>query len=251
MQRDAEMVGVCRMPRELLVAYFRVGVGRQGFSELGLEAQHRAIAEYLDGGDRELIAQYTEIERGQRCARPELARALAACRRHKATLIIARLDRLARNASALFPIFDGITDCDVVFCDPPQARRGQAGRLPAARIAAEDGAGDEQPGRYEHGTWETTEASDQDPVWIDPALTDRYKANRRTDAVTRRLADERAANTLPIVRALQASGVSTLQGMADALNARGIPTARGARWYPTTVRNLLARDPQMSRNAAA
>jgi DNA invertase Pin-like site-specific DNA recombinase len=249
-QRDAEEVGGCRMPRELLVAYFRVGIGRQGFSELGLEAQHRAIGEYLDGGDRELIAQYTEIERGQRCARPELARALAACRRHGATLIIARLDRLARNASALFPIFDGIADCDVVFCDPPQAGRRQAGRLPAVRMAADE-AGDDLPHRRGHAVWEASEASEEDTDWISPGFAERFKANRRTDAVARRLADERAANMLPVVRALQASGISTLQGMADALNARGIPTARGARWYPTTVRNLLARDAQTSRSAAA
>jgi DNA invertase Pin-like site-specific DNA recombinase len=239
------------MPRELLVAYFRVGVGRQGFSELGLEAQHRAIAEYVDGGDRELIAQYTEIERGQRSDRPELARALAACRRHQATLIIARLDRLARNASALFPIFDGIADCDVVFCDPPQAGRRPAGRLPAARLAADDEAGDDLSHQRGYAAWETAEASGEDTDWIGPALTERYRASRRTDAVARRLADERAANMLPIVRALQASGISTLQGVADALNARGIPTARGARWYPTTVRNLLARDAQTSRNVAA
>jgi hypothetical protein len=116
-------------------------------------------------------------------------------------------------------------------------------------MAADDEAGDDLPDQHGQAVWGTAEASDSD--WIDPALADRYKANRRTDAVTRRLADERAANTLPIVRALQASGISTLQGVADALNARGIPTARGARWYPTTVRNLLARDVQISRNVAA
>jgi hypothetical protein len=236
------------MSRELFVAYFRVGVGRQGYSELGLEAQHRAVSEYLDGGARELVGEYTEIERGQRHERPQLARALAACRRHNATLIIARLDRLARDASALFPIFDGIGDCDVVFCDPPQANRDRSRRfsdLPASRAYGPD----RRPAFRE--AREAAPAARAPGEWVGPSFGDREQANRRTDGIASRLADQRAASTLPIIHALRASGISTLQGMADALNERGIPTARGARWYPTTVRNMLGREVQDAPHAAA
>src|SRR5215470_16909680 len=80
------------------VAYFRVSTQRQGRSGLGLEAQRRAVEEFLNGGHWKLVEEFTEVESGKRgVERPVLDQALAACRVHKATLIIAKLDRLARN----------------------------------------------------------------------------------------------------------------------------------------------------------
>ncbi|MEE8223559.1 MAG: recombinase family protein, partial [Alphaproteobacteria bacterium] len=70
------------------VAYYRVSTDRQGRSGLGLEAQRQAVADYLDGGDWKLMAEYTEVESGKRKDRPQLAEALRACKRHKATLVI-------------------------------------------------------------------------------------------------------------------------------------------------------------------
>jgi DNA invertase Pin-like site-specific DNA recombinase len=239
------------MPRELFVAYFRVGTGRQGRSELGLDAQHRAVADYLDAGARELVGEYTEVESGQRCDRPELARALDACRRQQATLIIARLDRLARNASALFPIFERMVDCEVVFCDPPQATAGRPRKFLTTQMADADEIEEDLAGQRRRAAWGTTREPGKGVGWAEPAFDDHRQPARRTDMVARRLADQRAVKTLPIVRELQESGIGTLQGMADALNARGIPTARGARWYPTTVKNLLGRDVQGSQQVAA
>src|SRR5262245_23979259 len=79
------------------VAYYRVSTDRQGQSGLGLQAQHEAVMNYLNGGPWTLVAEHTEVESGKRNARPELQKALAACRRHKAKLVIAKLDRLSRN----------------------------------------------------------------------------------------------------------------------------------------------------------
>ena len=79
------------------VAYLRVSTQRQGASGLGLEAQRKAIVDYLNSGNWQLVAEHVEIERGKRDDRPELTKALAACRVHAATLIIAKRDRLARN----------------------------------------------------------------------------------------------------------------------------------------------------------
>ena len=236
------------MSRELFVAYFRVGTGRQGRSQLGLLAQQRAVADYLDGGERELAGEFTEVESGQRCGRPQLACALEACHRHNATLIIARLDRLARDASVLFSIFDG-ADCEVVFCDPPQTAPART-RSQAARAEGAGGS-DAGPARRwrRAGRTSANMAAAGCLGWAEPAAREQ-QADRRTAAVARRLADQRAAKTLPIVRALQASGVDTLQGVADALNARGVPTARGARWYPTTVKNLLGRGVREEQQAA-
>src|SRR5262245_41103744 len=79
------------------VAYYRMSTDKQGQSGLGLDAQHPAVMTYLNGGPWKLIAEFTEVETGKRADRPELQKALAACRKHKAKLIIAKLDRLSRN----------------------------------------------------------------------------------------------------------------------------------------------------------
>src|SRR5215470_20066163 len=83
------------------IAYYRVSTARQGRSGLGLEAQQRAVADYLNGGSWKVIEEFTEVESGKQTDRPVLAQALAACRVHKATLVIAKLDRLARDAHFL------------------------------------------------------------------------------------------------------------------------------------------------------
>ncbi len=81
------------------VAYYRVSTERQGQSGLGLEAQENAVLEYLNGGGWKFVGRFVEVESGKRNDRPELAKALAACRRLGATLVIAKLDRLACNAA--------------------------------------------------------------------------------------------------------------------------------------------------------
>jgi DNA invertase Pin-like site-specific DNA recombinase len=88
------------------VAYYRVSTQRQGRSGLGLEAQRTAVQDYLNGGDWRLVAEVTEVESGKRSDRPKLAEALTLCRLHGATLIIAKLDRLARNVGRLRALRD-------------------------------------------------------------------------------------------------------------------------------------------------
>ena len=83
------------------VAYYRVSTNRQGRSGLGLEAQRQAVADFLAGTGGTLAETFTEVESGKHDARPELARALAACRVRRAVLVVAKLDRLARNAHFL------------------------------------------------------------------------------------------------------------------------------------------------------
>ena len=79
------------------IAYYRVSTDQQGKSGLGLDAQKAAVAQYLNGGDWDLAEEYIEVESGKRSDRPELSAAVSACKRLKATLVIAKLDRLARN----------------------------------------------------------------------------------------------------------------------------------------------------------
>ena len=109
------------MTQGKFVAYYRVSTDRQGRSGLGLEAQQRAVSEYLHGGPWELVGEYTEVESGKRSDRPELAAALAACKKRKATLIIAKLDRLARNVHVISGLLESAVE--FVAVDFPQANR--------------------------------------------------------------------------------------------------------------------------------
>ena len=87
------------MAKGNFIAYYRVSTPKQGVSGLGLEAQRTAVNDYLNGGRWKLVAELTEVESGKKNGRPQLAKALALCRLHNATLIIAKLDRLARNVA--------------------------------------------------------------------------------------------------------------------------------------------------------
>jgi DNA invertase Pin-like site-specific DNA recombinase len=102
------------------ISYLRVSTGKQERSGLGLEAQRQAVEDYLNGGSWKLLDEFVEVESGKRSDRPELARALAACRKRKATLVIARLDRLGRNVHFI----SGLMQSGVPFlvCDRPNAK---------------------------------------------------------------------------------------------------------------------------------
>lgn len=94
------------MAKGNFVAYYRVSTAKQGTSGLGLEAQRTAVNDYLNGGRWKLITEFTEVESGKKNGRPELAKALAHCRIYNATLIIAKLDRLARNVGFINNLMD-------------------------------------------------------------------------------------------------------------------------------------------------
>jgi DNA invertase Pin-like site-specific DNA recombinase len=103
------------------VAYYRVSTNRQGESGLGLDAQRKAVTDYLDGGSWKLLAELTEIESGKHADRPQLAVALAACKKHKARLVIAKLDRLSRNLAFIATLID--SGVEFVAVDNPHANK--------------------------------------------------------------------------------------------------------------------------------
>src|SRR6516164_1733158 len=117
------------------VAYYRVSTQKQGRSGLGLEAQRHAVAEFLNGGDWKIVGEFTEVESGKRSDRPELARALAMCRLHGARLVIAKLDRLSRNAHFLFGLQEA--GVDFVAADMPNANQLTVGIM---AVVAQDEA---------------------------------------------------------------------------------------------------------------
>jgi DNA invertase Pin-like site-specific DNA recombinase len=218
------------------VAYYRVSTQRQGRSGLGLDAQRKAVADHLNGGDWRIVAEFTEIESGKRSDRPKLAEALKACRVLGATLIIAKLDRLARNVHFISGLMESGVDFTAV--DFPQANRLTVHILAAvaeheakmisertkAALAAAKARGVKLGG--DRGARLTPEAR---------------QAGCR--AVTAR-ADARASDLAPIVKELQATGARSLRAIAAKLNERAIRTPRGnGRWQAGTVHQLLARLP--------
>src|SRR6516164_2276317 len=117
------------------VAYYRVSTQKQGRSGLGLEAQRQAVAEFLNGGDWKIVAELTEVESGKKSDRPELVKALAMCRLHGARLVIAKLDRLSRNAHFLFGLQEA--GVDFVAADMPNANQLTVGIM---AVVAQDEA---------------------------------------------------------------------------------------------------------------
>jgi len=211
------------------VAYYRVSTDRQGESGLGLDAQRKLVNDYLNGGKWVLSAEFTEVESGKRSDRPQLAAALAMCKRLRAKLIVAKLDRLSRNVGFISSLMD--SSVDFVAADMPHANKMT---LQVMAVFAEY----ERDAISERTRRALAQAKERGTKLGGPK---RLEASALGAASNRSNAERFAANTVPIIREIQASGVTTLHGVAKALNARGVPTARGAPWSAVAVSNVLKR----------
>jgi DNA invertase Pin-like site-specific DNA recombinase len=140
------------------VAYYRVSTDRQGRSGLGLEAQQKAVQTYLNGGEWSLLAELTEVETGKRSDRPELAKALALCRKHhKAKLVIAKLDRLSRTLAFIATTMD--SGVEFIAVDNPHANKLTLHIL--AAVAQKP----EPAGLLRSGSWEVSCETQQGAVY--------------------------------------------------------------------------------------
>jgi DNA invertase Pin-like site-specific DNA recombinase len=216
------------------VAYLRVSTQRQGASGLGLEAQRKASADYLNGGSWQLVAEHVEVESGKRDDRPELAQALAACRVHGATLIIAKLDRLARNVAFISNLM--AAGVEFVAVDFPQANR-----LTVHILAA---VAEHEREMISARTKAALAAAKVRGVRLgNPAnLRDRPKGAARSAVVRRERAERRAADLRPMIEAIQAREATSLRAIAAELTRRGIPTPRGTGvWQAVQVQRVLNR----------
>jgi DNA invertase Pin-like site-specific DNA recombinase len=211
------------------VAYYRVSTDKQGQSGLGLDAQRQAVMNYLNGGPWKLVAAHTEVESGKRNARPQLQKALAACRKHRAKLVIAKLDRLSRNLAFIATLMH--SGVEFVAVDNPHANRLTVHILAAVA---------------EH---EREAISERTKVALAAAKRRGVKLGGPRLAVARRasiearskLADAFAANVRPLIKEIKASGVTSMRGIARALAARGVRTARGGDWSDVQVAAILRR----------
>lgn len=213
------------------VSYLRVSTQRQGDSGLGIEAQRAAVSAYLNGGDWQLIAEFVEVESGKKNDRPKLAQALATCRIHKATLLIAKLDRLSRDAHFLLGLDKA--GVDFICADMPAANRLTVGIM--AMVA------EEERRMISARTKAALAAAKARGVKLGNPNNplDRDKGRAVSAVVRRAKAEARAADLLPTITSLQAQGVTTFTGLAQALNDRGIPTVRGGQWHPTQVQRVI------------
>ena len=216
------------------VAYYRVSTLRQGQSGLGLEGQQQTVLNWLNGGNWNLIASFTEIESGKDDAnRPELAKALRACRIHKATLAISRLDRLSRDAAWLLGLEK--QGYDFVIASSPNVNRLTIGVL---ALVAED----ERRVISARTKDALARAKARGVVLGRPENLSRQAVGSvRGNLAKRRKADARAVDLMPVIEELQSEGHVSLRQLAAALTERGIRTARGRQWTATAVKNLLDR----------
>lgn len=216
-----------------IVTYFRVSTVKQGLSGLGLEAQQMAVYGFLQGSATVLTGEFTEVETGTRRRRPQLDAALALCRQRRATLVIAKIDRLARNVAFVSALLE--SQVRFLAVDMPDADRAFLqmtavfAELEARRISERTKA-----------ALAAAKARGTKLGWSHPdRLRDQREASLRGAAANRAAARQFAANVGPVVDSIRATGATTLKDIARALNARGIATPRGGNWHPSTVSRLL------------
>jgi len=230
------------MSTKKLISYIRVSTRKQGDSGLGMEAQKAAVEAYAKATGAEIISTFTEIESGKRSDRPELAKALANARRSRATLCIAKLDRLARNIHFVSGLME--SGVDFVAVDNPAANKltvhllaciaeNEAEQISARTVAALKAAkargtplGSARPGH-----WDGRESKRQAGL---------VKAQAESRRVRREKTIAGVADLLPLMQERRAAGMGFAK-VAAALNDAGHRTTRGNNWTPIGVKLAMER----------
>jgi DNA invertase Pin-like site-specific DNA recombinase len=213
------------------IAYYRVSTQKQGQSGLGLAAQRSAVENYLNGGRWTLLGEYTEVETGKGSnaldKRPQLRAALDLCKKRKATLVIAKLDRLARNVHFVSGLIE--SGVEFVAADMPQANKTMI-QMHAVMSEWERDA-------ISKRTKEALTAAKARGVKLGKAgRANLRKVNDRKHAYAQAHAEKHRA----VILALRARGF-TQRAIADELNKLGIKAPRGDKWHLATVQRVLAR----------
>ncbi|RBW58719.1 recombinase family protein [Ruegeria sp. A3M17] len=224
-----------------IVAYIRVSTDKQGRSGLGLEAQQVAIAAYAKAANAVTVAEFQEVESGRNNARPELEKALKMARVMGAKLVIAKLDRLSRNAAFLLKLQD--SGVDFVCCDMPDANALTVGIMSVIAQAESRMIGDRTRAAMQAAKARGQKFGNPNGA---AALRRAGKGNGAACAVQRERANARAHDLADVLEDLNGKGFGTLREQADELNKRGIKTARGGQWHPNTVARLRQRLAQVS-----
>ncbi|WP_338241610.1 recombinase family protein [Aurantiacibacter hainanensis] len=215
------------------VAYARVSTAKQGRSGLGLDAQEQAIRAFVGPGDNLLAPTYVEVESGKRNNRPELAKALAHAKLTGATLLVAKLDRLARNVRFLHTVLE--SGVEVAFCDLPQVK-GAMGRFIINQMA---GVAELEAGLISERTKAALSAAKARGVQLGG-----YRGGRKVDpahglAERQRRAAEFVERVSPAITEARQEGAKSLREIASYLTEQGVKTRRGGPWDAAKVRQVI------------
>jgi DNA invertase Pin-like site-specific DNA recombinase len=214
------------------VAYYRVSTVRQGRSGLGLDAQAESVRNYICTNSGTLVAEFVEVESGRRKDRQELTKAIHHARVTRSTLVIAKLDRLARNVSFTAALMEA--GLDFVAVDLPQANKftiyvmAALAEMEAEMISARTKAA-------------LAEARKRGVRLGNPRLAECRGNQTAAVEALKAKADSKARSYMGLVLEAKQAGQDTLQGVADFLNGRGALTPAGCLWRPTSVSRLLVR----------
>jgi DNA invertase Pin-like site-specific DNA recombinase len=211
------------------VAYYRVSTTKQGVNGLGMEAQKDAVRNFLNGGNWKLLAEFAEVESGKRNNREELLKAIALCRKEKATLLIAKLDRLARNAAFLLNLRD--SGIDFIAVDMPSADKFTVGIMALVAEKERDMISQRTKDGLAVARKRGIKLGNPRPM----------KAVKRAVAANKERADAYAVNLAGVIREIQNAHVASLRGVAQCLNARGFKTPNGKEFAAQSVKNILGR----------
>jgi DNA invertase Pin-like site-specific DNA recombinase len=222
------------MPTAPLITYVRVSTSAQGRSGLGIEAQRNTLAHFAASEGYEVIREFVEVETGKGAdaldRRPQLKAALAAARKLKCHVGVAKLDRLSRDVHFI----SGLMAHKVPFVVAELGPDVDPFVLHLFAALAE-----KERALISSRTRQALSAAKARGVTLgNPKL---HVARKGAVEAVKAEADRYAANVLPIIREAQKAGASTLRQIAEALNGRGIPTARGGQWYAQSVANILER----------
>ena len=211
------------MDDQIFVSYLRVSTTEQSQSGLGLEAQRHAVCEYINRVSSELLGEFVEIESGSRNDRPQLKAAIDLCKKQKATLIIAKLDRLARNAAFISTLME--SGISFLAADNPHANKLMIHMLAAFAEHERD--------QIRARTKAALAAAKARGVVLGRYGREILSKQNRAGAF------ELARQLAPVLAELREH--LTFEQMARVMNERGIPTARGKRWHTATVHRLFRR----------
>lgn len=215
------------------VAYYRVSTAAQGRSGLGLEAQREAVQAFLNGGNWRLIAEFTEVESGKRSDRAELAKALQACRVYGARLVIAKLDRLSRDAHFLL----GLQKAGVPFvaADMPEANEMVVGIMAVVAQAERKMISARTKAALAAAKARGTKLGGHRGAVLSDAI------RRRGNEARTQAANDKATDLVSAIDAVRAeTGAASAGAIARELSSRGVPTPSGkAQWQAVQVQRVL------------
>lgn len=218
------------------IHYYRVSTDKQGRSGLGLEAQRRAIKAFCEPRGCEVLGEYTEVETGGNNDRPQLQAALHHAKVTGAVMVIAKFDRLSRNAAFLLTLRDSGTQ--FIAADMPDANNLTVGIMALIAQQEREATSKRTSEALQAAKARGTKLGNPNGA---AALRRAQRGNTAALATITARADLHARDLAPIVEAIRAEGTTTLAGIASALNERSIRTPRNGQWHPTSVANLLRR----------